>query len=732
MGSGHFLVAAVDRIEARLSALIALRPIAHVTVELQRLRNAALDALGDLGDGVEIEHSSLLRRQVARRCIYGVDRNPVAVELARLSLWIHTFVPGLPLSFLDHSLVCGNSLTGVGTIDEAIDALDPGATASLFREPILAVLDRARSALSKLSRLSDASNLDIAQARSAQAEMQRAIQPARDLFDLIVAARLGRTAFPTDDGEPIAIPLPTAFDDEAVATNPSLGRARLLAEALESLHFPIAFPEAFIRERPGFDCILGNPPWDKVRFEPQQFWVGRAPGLNALPAHKRDEEIAKLRLQRPDDAAAEAGERVERERLQEIARSAYRLQGRGQHGHHDFAKLFCERAIELSGDGTIGYVLPRQALVLGGWKDLRSHLLRGHVVDAVQARNRGGWLFEGVHESYMVILMTRRRAPPGADEVRVLGGVEDEATLARYSPSTALILTVTEIETFTETLVVPLLNGQADMPAFSAMKAYPRLGGEMGWISVDVVSSLWDFSGSGPHGRFATNTGDDGSWSVLMARHVDQYEIMDDPFNRFIAEPLDLVALAKGVSVIDGRPVLAEAHPWIIFRYPSRADDTRTLYATCLPESGFLFSKGYVHGLRHASGTPSECVLALVGYLNSFTADWWARRFVDRHVTKPVLANLPLPKWSNQDIRGVASTVGELLVRGGLRNLPGGQVLRSNPALAPQSDEDLRISIEIAVARGFGLDGRALAEFFKDFSNDACPERLRDALLGAI
>ena len=147
MGSGHFLVAAVDRIEARLSNLLALHPIPVINAELDVLRRAALAALGDFADGVEIETTSLLRRQVARRCIYGVDINNISVELARISIWIHTFVPGLPLSFLDHSLVCGNSLTGIGTLDEALDVLDPdhgkGGEVSLFRADIEEFLKRA-------------------------------------------------------------------------------------------------------------------------------------------------------------------------------------------------------------------------------------------------------------------------------------------------------------------------------------------------------------------------------------------------------------------------------------------------------------------------------------------------------------------------------------------------------------------------------------------------------------
>ena len=147
MGSGHFLVAALDRIEARLSAWLALNPVPAVTNELLRLRHTAGEALGDLSDGVEIESSSLLRRQVARHCVYGVDRNRVAVELARLAIWVHTFVPGLPLSLLDHNLVHGDSLTGVGTLDEVPTAFEPNAdpnAPSLTRLAVEGMLDRAR------------------------------------------------------------------------------------------------------------------------------------------------------------------------------------------------------------------------------------------------------------------------------------------------------------------------------------------------------------------------------------------------------------------------------------------------------------------------------------------------------------------------------------------------------------------------------------------------------------
>jgi hypothetical protein len=152
MGSGHFLVAAVDRIERRLSEFLATHRIPGVHTELDRLAAAAernLAAAGIVSEGTDT--NTLLRRQIARRCIYGVDLHSTAVELARLALWIHTFVRGLPLTSLNHGIVIGNSLTGVGTLDEAVEILEPErkkGMESFVRVAINEALDAARAALS--------------------------------------------------------------------------------------------------------------------------------------------------------------------------------------------------------------------------------------------------------------------------------------------------------------------------------------------------------------------------------------------------------------------------------------------------------------------------------------------------------------------------------------------------------------------------------------------------------
>ena len=148
--------------------------------ELAALRDAAKHELGELAETATIEDGQLLRRLIARRCIYGVDLNALSVQLARLAVWIHTFVPGLPLSVLDHGLVHGNSLVGVGTTDEIQAKLEeknrPGERADekdlpLFGVDAESLLAQATQPLNRLANINDATLRDIEEARKAMREV---------------------------------------------------------------------------------------------------------------------------------------------------------------------------------------------------------------------------------------------------------------------------------------------------------------------------------------------------------------------------------------------------------------------------------------------------------------------------------------------------------------------------------------------------------------------------------
>lgn len=243
MGSGHFLIAAIDRIEKGMADFLARRDLPGVRRELAGLRGIALRELGELGEATSIEDGQLLRRMIARRCIYGVDLNALTVQLARLAVWIHTFVPGLPLSVLDHTLVHGNALVGVGTIEDIRKKFE-SATGTLFAVDAESLLGEAAKPLNRLANLNDATLQDIAAARQAIRDARAAIGSTEALCDLMTAAPISGdekvAGFPFEDWE-------RRKDD--LETHGTVRSARRDLADLHVLHFPVAFPEVFLRSR---------------------------------------------------------------------------------------------------------------------------------------------------------------------------------------------------------------------------------------------------------------------------------------------------------------------------------------------------------------------------------------------------------------------------------------------------------------------------------------------------
>lgn len=761
MGSGHFLVAAVDRVEAAFSAFLAENPLPEIAVELDRLRNTAAQQLGLEPTESGIDDGALLRRQIARRCIYGVDLNEIAVELARLALWIHTFVPGLPLSFLNHGLVHGNSLSGVGTVEEIREALQEAnvrelrssaLTMTAMETALGEFAERVDTHIRALSELPDANVGDVANAGRLHAEMTAALEPLTALCDLITAERatrhLGDISVPeviydkygrnpktknrktphpdrvllTANAAMITASTAKALE-QAVMAHPHLQRARALAEDLRATHFPVVFPEIF-RAEAGFHCILGNPPWDKVRHEPQQFWVTLRPGLNLLADTDRDAEIARLQLTRPTDAAREREEEADRKQQQELFKVAFTLRGGT---HVELAQLVLERALRtLRPTGQLGLVLPRQFTVLAGWKNLRERITQSFDVSVVQGRNHGEWIFDGIHNSYAVVLLCARPSDDGEIRIAVARSEQDIADI----DSAWLTLTPHEVTELSDAHVLPWFATKADREVFDAMRSQPRLNAAGGWVS-GRHDARWDFRGTGPDKGLARRAQSDQSWKILMTAHVGQFELKDKLYKQFVEDFDGLVAKDRGIVFADdGEVVVGPAHPAIIVRHPSRSDDARTLIATLLPRQGILHNKGYVHAIALPEDTSPEVSLALLGYVNTYVGDWWARRFVDRHVTAPVVNQLALPDWSEEQIMEAANLAGSLLARNGYGDCAGD--ITVTDTTPDQPVEHLIVTLNTLAMAGFGLDARDFTLIAEDFSDNGLPPTIKDGIVKAL
>ena len=143
-----------------------------------------------------IDHNQLLRRQIARRCVYGVDINPTAVELARVSVWIHTFVPGIPLSFLDWRLRCGNSIIGIATQKEANEIINEyGSQTTLFQDWQGDLTDEVAEIAQQMAQIGEGSDTTLEEVEEAMATYQSNLDrllPWSVLMDVMCASRMNQ------------------------------------------------------------------------------------------------------------------------------------------------------------------------------------------------------------------------------------------------------------------------------------------------------------------------------------------------------------------------------------------------------------------------------------------------------------------------------------------------------------------------------------------------------------
>jgi hypothetical protein len=297
-GSGHFLIAAAHRIARRVASVRTGEPDASP----EAVRTALRDVIG--------------------RCIHGVDLNPMAAELCKISLWMEALDPGKPLSFLEHRIVVGNALMGTtpelldgGIPDEAFVVLsgDDKEVVSSLKKRNKAERKGGQSQLfSGWDAGSDTAALaiQVAAIDSLPDESVEAVR-AKEVQWTLLDAGERRLARLRADAWCAAFTLPrrpwtvqftdgvwhALVADPASASQPVLDAIEQAREKFGLLHWHIEFAE--VMASGGFDVVLGNPPWDKVEFHEKEFFAGRRPDIADAAGARRKRLIADLERDDP-------------------------------------------------------------------------------------------------------------------------------------------------------------------------------------------------------------------------------------------------------------------------------------------------------------------------------------------------------------------------------------------------------------------------------------------------
>ena len=389
MGSGHFLVTAVDFLSDYIAELIEHVPsvpewldgeyasplVGRVAAIREDIRKRA-DESNWVLDEVQLTDQAIIRRMVLKRCIYGVDKNRLTVELAKVSLWLHSFTVGVPLSFLDHHLRCGDSLVGL-RVRDATDELH--RLGGMFASSAIAGAETATDGMQRIEEMSDA---DVAEVQ-ASAELFDGVEETtadlRGLLNFLCGWRWLTTGMKKDERAEFEGPLVTTLGQhtadayELLAQGPAENisdfaelwhEATSIANREGFLHWEVAFPGVWHRwqeSRPqgGFDAVIGNPPWDRIKLQEVEWFATRDLELALAPtAAARRKGIQRLRDQGASLAAEFDAAKAQAESLSQVVRSGgdYPLLSSGD---INLYSLFVERSMSLiKPDGFVGLLTP--------------------------------------------------------------------------------------------------------------------------------------------------------------------------------------------------------------------------------------------------------------------------------------------------------------------------------------------------------------------------------------
>ncbi|MDP2370207.1 Eco57I restriction-modification methylase domain-containing protein [Rhodoferax sp.] len=436
MGSGHFLVALVDDLADRVlesittaNHLVNEQPWAAHLVESGRpwqspvlariahIRRSIKTTAKDHGWAVtdaQLDDRHIVRRMILKKCIFGVDKNPMAVELAKTALWLHTFTVGAPLSFLDHHLKIGDSLHGerLAQVQRGMQNLGALLLQSEF--------DRLALAAKNIAQVADLTDVDIAEAqlsRQLATEALAQVAPIHAVLDFWRALRWLVPGWPVDkiaklhqllklpkDRSVLEAQIATGQHPEYVgllkllepgrnlvtmlsagrlegddaatrAANDLMARARTLAARETFFHWWTTFPTVFgTGSRGGFDAIIGNPPWDRIKLQEVEWFSERSPAIAAQPrAADRKKMIAALQnvnmTQTGTNTPPVVDLWVQYQDATQRAETNARVLGNGKLGSNDYPllgggdvnlySLFVERAQALTApDGLVALLTP--------------------------------------------------------------------------------------------------------------------------------------------------------------------------------------------------------------------------------------------------------------------------------------------------------------------------------------------------------------------------------------
>ena len=616
-GSAHFLVGAARFLGGKLYEAyrhegdppLAFHPDRALSAEVRRRWDK--------------EGLAWCKRRIVEKCLFGVDLNPTAVQLAQVALWIESLAGDRPLSFFAHHIRCGNSLLGSSLanfeqpphpkLGKPTERYTLGLFEAELKKRLAAALEERKlidAPLPPEVRPDTPDEFVYKEDRLRRAE--EATATARLLLDLRSASAFLSAIWQE-------LPALMFSDDLArdARSRPWWNEFERVRERERFFHWELEFPEVFAEG--GFDCVLGNPPWEKVKPDRKEFY-GRADVL--IRAFTGGELDARIRELQRADPTLRAQFDAYAERLKTLAAclkgggdyryTDWEINGRSTGGDPDLFKFFIERGQQVLKDGgQLGMLVPSALYNNEGCTGLRYLLLDAMKIERFYGFENRKKIFN-IHSSYkFVCLVAEKSAAASADsefgaafmrhdldelESGPLAGVEvlfRRSEIERLSPGTLAFLEYrSERDRELVLKMYGLLSGQTPRLLLGAegsgawnarfYREFDMTNDRDLWTRPDgrlytpreVCGLDWPANRSIPFTEVRARMAEKGFWPLYEGKHIDQFLVDVKPIERWVS----LDAAEKKY----GRP--PSGAPKLVFRDIASNTNIRTCIAAVLPE----------------------------------------------------------------------------------------------------------------------------------------------------
>lgn len=622
-------------------------------------------ALAKLRTGTEYpsdKEERRAKRDVLQHCIYGVDLNPMAVELAKVSLWINCVVEDMPLNFLDHHIKCGNSLIGTtpdlllkGIPDEAFTPVE-GDDKKVAKEimSIHKVQKKSQSLVGwgiredekidtdkfiKLSDLPEDKPEGVAKKEDCYNQLTKSYTYSHQklIADAWTAAFFWPLTKETKDAPTQGFLRMLHESDSGAVDKKIVDRVKALAQEYRFFHWYLEFPEVFQREEAGFDCVIGNPPWDMIKENSDEFFSFYDSDYRSLNSKQKKERIKQLCLNTEIYQKWQEYEKIYSHFTKYYTNSgSYLYQGTG---HFNAFKLFLERFHQVIAVGKeMGILIPSGIYTDEGCTDLRRLLFDHSKINSLFCFENKQKIFP-IHSSFKFVILAAEKGGP--TEIFNCGFMLHDLDMLAELTKNGLKLSVKLVKKFSpDTLSVMEFTDQSEVNLMEKIyKDVPLLGEKM-----------------------------DRVWNVVFHREINQtddHELLQTSktslpifegkmihhFQHLYEEPRYWLLEKDAINFYAGRN-----QTWKYYRLAYRAvassTNETTLISTIIPKN-----TGSVESLRvielfnsdnnknkqiEMINSAEQCFLGSL--MNSFIVNYITRRKISANLSAFYIYQLPIPR----------------------------------------------------------------------------------------